>query len=252
MAIVLAKPSASIMLIRDGVAGLEVLMMHRARTMAFAPGAFVFPGGKVDARDGQMSLWRPCVDVSVRDRLFSYKVAAVRELYEEMGMVHTPGVRRALPDQGDLARWLRIHGKKLALSNMVPFAHWITPEGLPKRYDTHFFLAPCVGSSQEVPDGSEAISARWVSVRRLLAGWEEGKVPLMFPTRMNLMKLAQRDTVSEAMAFARKTPVAEILPVISGDGKSRTVKIAGGAGFGVATATQREMMVEAPRPRKQG
>ncbi len=240
------KPAASIMLIRDSRAGLEVLMMQRADTMAFAPGAFVFPGGKVDGSDANRARWRSAVDARSWSPDMPYRIAALRELNEEAGIVYARGVNRQVPPSASFGPWLRSRGYRLCTRAMVPFAHWITPEPMPKRYDTHFFVAPTLGVAFEKADGHEATYVKWVNVRRLLAGWEAGKVPLMFPTRLNLMKLAQRDTVAGALAYARRTPVARVLPEITADGKARKVRIAGGIGFGATEATEREMMVEAP------
>jgi len=243
------KPSASILLIRDSREGLEVLMMQRARSMAFAPGAFVFPGGKVDPSDARRSLWR----AHITSRTWStgcadmpFRIAALRELWEEVGILYSTGINRCPGPHVDMRLWLKTRRARLATDNLVPFARWITPEAMPKRYDTMFYVAPVLGTAFERADGNEAISARWVNVRRLLADWHSGEIPLMFPTRMNLMKLSQRDTVQGALHHARTTPVAEVLPVTTQDGRARKVSIAGGAGFGAAAATEREMMVEAP------
>ena len=241
---VVPKPASSIMLIRDTMDGLEVLMMKRAQTMAFAPGAFVFPGGKVDASDGDAGRWRRRINGRMTDDM-GFRIAALRELYEEVGVLLMNPYQQFTPrNMADFYGLVRRRPGELDVKSMVPFAQWITPEGLPRRYDTYFYLAPVRGAVQAVADGSEAVSARWVSPHRLLEAWEAGKAPLMFPTRLNLMKLARAHSVQEAMTQARETPPVCVLPRITQNGQRREVTIPAEAGFGVTAATPRELMVE--------
>ena len=188
--IVPALPAASIILVRDGKAGLEVLMTERAKTMRFAPGAFVFPGGKVDKSDEQNWRWQGITTGRGVFRDFALRVAALRELYEEAGILQINHVRRACLVTGlPFSDLVRYSGGKLDIAGMVPFAHWVTPEPMPRRFDTHFYIAAHNGQVAK-HDGTEAISLRWVCPRRLLQDWEDDRVPLMFPTRLNLTKLA--------------------------------------------------------------
>lgn len=248
---VIAKPAASIMVIRDGETGLEVLMMRRSEKLAFAPGAFVFPGGKVDRSDQDVIAWRRLVS---RHRYpdFGFRMAALRELYEEVGVLYTekPPIhapRMKTVTTLSLQSLLRRRKGILQVHQLVPFAQWVTPEGIPRRYDTHFYLAPLKTPVHAVADGSEAISLSWVNPRHLLSQWEEGGAPLMFPTRLNLMKLARADTVSDALLQAQSASPVRVTPVISGQGEFRTVTIPESAGFGVTAATPKELRVEAPR-----
>ncbi|WP_417461739.1 NUDIX hydrolase [Kordiimonas sp.] len=240
-----ALPASSIMLVRDGMGGVEVLMIERAKTMKFAPGAFVFPGGKVDSADQQNWRWQGITTGRGVFRDFSYRVAALRELYEEAGVLQIDRPRRQTLYAGlPFADLVRYSGGKLDIANMVPFAHWVTPEPLPRRFDTHFYLAEHNGQVAQ-HDGNEAVSLRWVSPRKVLSDWEENKVPLMFPTRLNLMKLARASTAAGAIQQARRSPVVRTLPVVNMSAAGVKLEIEKAAGFGVTSATEKELAVEA-------
>lgn len=205
-------PAASILLIRDTSNGLEVLMQERPKTMAFAPGAFVFPGGKVEESDNG------------EGEHGAFKAAAVREVHEEAGV-------RLDPD------------------GLVLFAHWVTPEVVSLRFDTYFYLAHDKHNQEIVPCAIETVSTHWVSPAAILRDWEDERVPLMFPTRLNLIKLARWDTVEEAMKAAIITPVFTVkleLKVVDG---VRTATIPKEAGYGVTHASQLEMSIEASKKR---
>lgn len=240
-----AKPASSVLLVRDGLGGLEVLMIERAKTMKFAPGAFVFPGGKVDRADGRNWRWQGLTTGRGVLRDFPFRVAALRELYEEAGILLTDkppvGPLAAMGPFFDMVRRARV---RLDIENMVPFAHWVTPEPMPRRFDTHFYLAPHNGQTV-VHDGNEAISFRWVSPRRILEDWENDKIPLMFPTRLNLVKLARAATVTEAIRQAKRAKVIKTLPVIDMASGSVNLSINPSSGYGVTSATVRELAVEA-------
>ncbi len=243
--IAVPKPASSIMVIRDGQGGLEVLMIERAKTMKFAPGAFVFPGGKVDKADMQGWRWQGITTGRSAMRDFAYRVAALRELYEEAGILLTDRApKRTLTPAVPFATMVRNAGVRLDISNMVPFAHWVTPEPMPRRFDTYFYLAPHNGELA-VHDGNEAISFRWVSPRRILDDWENDRIPLMFPTRLNLMKLARAATVNEAMRQARRAKVIRTLPVVHMQEGGVSLSIDPATGFGVTAATPKELSVEA-------
>ncbi|MBL4638901.1 MAG: hypothetical protein JKY57_00045, partial [Kordiimonadaceae bacterium] len=125
------------------------------------------------------------------------------------------------------------------------FAHWVTPETVPRRFDTHFFIAAHNGQTAQ-HDGNEAISLRWVNPQVLLNDWEADKVPLMFPTRLNLIKLARANTVAEALEQARNTPLVRTMPIVNLDENGVSVTIDKAAGYGVTKASLRELNVEKP------
>lgn len=240
-----AKPASSILLVRDGMGGLEVLMIERAKTMKFAPGAFVFPGGKVDPSDMRNWRWQGITTGRGAMRDYSFRVAALRELFEEAGILLTDRLpQRAINASIPFAQMIRQVGAKLDIETLVPFAHWVTPEPMPRRFDTHFYLA-CHNGQDVVHDGNEAISFRWVSPRRILDDWEHDKIPLMFPTRLNLMKLARSSSVAEAMRQAKRAKVIRTLPVVDMTGGAVNLTIEPETGYGVTAATIKELAVEA-------
>jgi 8-oxo-dGTP pyrophosphatase MutT (NUDIX family) len=236
-------PAASILVVRDGVTGLEVLMTERAKTMRFAPGAFVFPGGKVDESDARLEVWGALTNGPNELPDFALRVAVLRELYEEADVLLTTGSISA--ETAGLPFVERILSEKtqLNVTDLVPFAHWVTPEPMPRRFDTHFYLAAHNGQTAK-HDGNEAISMRWVNPNTLLSDWDADKVPLMFPTRLNLMKLARATTVSEALLQAKSTPVVRTLPVIGQDDNGVKLTIDPACGYDVLEASTKELRVE--------
>ena len=251
--IVSARPSASILLIRDGRAGLEVLMMQRPRHMRFAPGALVFPGGAVDVADMRISYWRTRIDSFRTGTDLPNRIAAARELFEETGILLADGpVPQRRINHRPLGQALDQAGLQLAVSEMVFFAHWITPEMLPLRFDTRFYLAPLHRNQRLVRNIAEADDLLWLSPAKVLADWDRDEAPLMFPTRLNLIKLARAGSVSEALAMARRTPVVCTLPVLKRTADGTVVRINPETGYGVVEATPRELRVESgtPAPKK--
>lgn len=243
-----ALPASSVLLIRDGRGGLEVLMIERAKTMRFAPGALVFPGGKVDTEDTQLWRWQKHLKHS-RRRMndVPLRLAAARELYEETNiLLGITKLDTALSRPKAFSKLLHCGSVKLKLDEMEPFAHWVTPETMPRRFDTYFYLAADDGHIEQ-HDGIEAVAANWYKPREILANWENDKVPLMFPTRLNLMKLARSSTVAAAFQTARQTPVVQILPRLEMGEEEVKLTIQKAAGYEVTTASAKELSVEAPK-----
>lgn len=240
-----ALPASSILLVRDGVGGLEVLMIERAKTMRFAPGALVFPGGKVDAEDTQA--WRWQQHLKHDRRVLSdaaLRIAAVRELFEETNILLGETSLDVSPlSSMPFPKLLKRGSVKLKLAEMEPFAHWVTPETMPRRFDTHFFLAADDGHVEQ-HDGIEAVAANWYKPREILSNWEDNKVPLMFPTRLNLMKLARSSTVAAALQAARQASVVRILPRLEMSEQDIKLTIEKAAGYDVTTASAKELSVE--------
>jgi 8-oxo-dGTP pyrophosphatase MutT (NUDIX family) len=157
------KPSGTVVVIREGGARLELLLLERTPRDG-EPGPWVFPGGKVDAAD-----LRPGEDAVAAARR-----AAVREAQEEAGIA-------------------------LALESLVPFSRWITPEISPKRFDTWFFLAPLRGSTEVCVDGSEIQAHRWVSPVDALTLHHERSLRLAPPTFVTLSTLASHRSAEQAL-----------------------------------------------------
>lgn len=241
-----ALPASSILLVRDEPAGLEVLMIERAKTMKFAPGAFVFPGGKVDREDNDQNLWGPLTNSGAHCSDLPSRIAVLRELYEEASVLLTVRQPPAANVTHELSGYLQRSNSILDTEGLVPFAHWVTPETMPRRFNTYFYLAKHNGQDA-VHDGDEAISMRWVRPKDLLHDWGADKVPLMFPTRLNLIKLARAETVEDALNLARSDDIACTLPMVSRDENGVTVTINDTAGYGVTQATEKELRVERPK-----
>ena len=246
-----AKDSASIILVRDChlgerkpggtkvFSGVEVLMIERALTMRFAPGAFVFPGGKVDATDKRYGYWRSKLSSFVHVSDFAFKMAAVRELYEETGILHAVkggpykngnsynSVRRPLDKRRvkhqPFHSIFRRFDIKLDLKSLTFYAHWVTPETLPYRFNTHFFIAKAKGNPDVQADGVEAMKALWVKPQEILERHEDNDEILMLPTKLILMKLARARNSRTAVQMAKQTAVKPIQPVCVGAGHKPTI-----------------------------
>jgi 8-oxo-dGTP pyrophosphatase MutT (NUDIX family) len=221
------RDAATVVLLRDGRggSGLEVYLLRRATTMAFAAGQHVFPGGSVDPRDGDRSpawagqsasAWGESLGCdSTMGR--ALVCAAVRETFEESGVLLAgPSAdavvadttsaaweadRRALLDRSEsLGELLERRGLVLRSDLLRPWAHWITPEFEPRRFDTRFFVA-AVPAGQLARDVSgEADQAVWMSVAGAVGGFGSGTLPMLPPTIVALRELAAYDTVDEVLA----------------------------------------------------
>lgn len=242
-----ARAAATILLLRDRPEGMEVFMVVRHHEIDFASGALVFPGGR--AEPGDQAIAEAVRDGTVATAL---GVAAVRETFEECGILlaRRPGetrlvgadVLRGLAEprialcrrEIDFARLLREADLVPALDLLVHFAHWITPRTRPKRFDTHFFLAVAPEDQLAAHDGREAVDGVWIRPQDALSEAAAGKRKLVFPTRMNLLKLAMQSSAGAAIAAARATTVVTVEPELVGpaEGGGRTLRIPAAAGYG--------------------
>ena len=246
LAIAEPLPASSVLVVRDGVEQLEVLMIERAKTMRFAPGAFVFPGGKVDTQDQDRNFWTGLVNADTSLPDMAYRLAGLRELYEEASLLITDTAPSGANCSEEFVARLRAEKACLNIADMVPFAHWVTPEPMPRRFDTHFYIVAHNGQDAR-HDGHEAVSLRWVNPKTLLVDWDSDQVPLMFPTRLNLMKLARASTVEEALEQARASDVVRTLPVIGRDKDGIKLTIDAATGYDVTRASSKELRVESPK-----
>jgi 8-oxo-dGTP pyrophosphatase MutT (NUDIX family) len=251
-----ARDAATIVLIRDGSAGIEVFMLVRHERLDFASGALVFPGGGVDPHDRAPAL-RERVPPALRDLEpgeLALRVAAIREAYEECGVLlarpwgagalvdgerlrridarYAEGRRRHELDLGQVAEEEAL---ELACDLLVPFAHWITPATQPKRFDTHFYLTAAPLDHMAVHDGHESVESVWKEAATLCREADEGRWQVMFPTRMNLERVARSRTVAQALEAARRTPVVTVLPqLVERLEGGRRLRIPAEAGYGVS------------------
>ena len=266
--IVAPRPASTVLLLRDcnarsvdgnsrNVDGkshdeIEVFMMVRHYEIDFNSGALVFPGGSVDKGDreiiesGDLLVGGEGLDTSA----LSFRIAAIRETFEESGILLARSKGSgALIDAGrasaieaahrnDLCdgnisflKVLSDNGLLLALDELIPYAHWITPEGMPKRFDTWFFLAAAPPDQLGAHDGKESTDSIWVSPREALEGGENGRFKLPFPTTRNLIKLGKQGSVEVALEEARGKPIVTVMPVMTRLNGGRQLRIPREAGY---------------------
>ncbi len=229
--------SATILLLRDRP-GLEVLMVKRHYEIDFASGALVFPGGKATPADS-VDRWAGRIDGSYTGPDLAARVAALREAFEESGIVlarqassrgaDAPLVGREIAealapmrgpvDRGevDFLDLIEQHDLVLALDRLVHFGHWITPAMMPKRFDTHFYLAATPPEQIAEQDGRETTEAVWLRPDAALAAEAAGEATIIFPTRMNLRRLAMASDCADALARFAAMPVPTVLPEVGRD-----------------------------------
>jgi 8-oxo-dGTP pyrophosphatase MutT (NUDIX family) len=212
-----AIPAATLIVFRDRAgAPPELLLVERSSRLAFAPGATVFPGGRVDP--GDVALAAALGSDAPADA--AARVAAIRETIEEAGVAigladttRAGTIRAALQRGATLADALT--GIALDLEQLIPFAHWRPGERHARVFDTLFYLArlPADAPPARV-DSTENVRLEWVSAKDTLAAASRGERALIFPTRRNLERLAQFASYDEAVAHARATPLRRITPWI--------------------------------------
>ncbi|MFN4312086.1 MAG: NUDIX hydrolase [Ferrovibrio sp.] len=246
-------PSSTILMLRDGAAGLEVFMVKRHHAIDFASGAMVFPGGKLARGDSDPVLQgRHARPGAFEPALTPFAFGAIREAFEESGLLlaRPKGDGRLLSadraaalkswreplNRGDksLRDLAETENLDYALDCMVPFAHWITPEVMPKRFDTWFFLARAPEGQIGAHDGSESVDSEWIAPQDALDAWEAKTRTIVFATRMQLVKLARARSVDEALAQAGQTPIVDVMPVLDKESFSEPhLRIPAEAGYGV-------------------
>jgi 8-oxo-dGTP pyrophosphatase MutT (NUDIX family) len=245
---VVPVPAATVALVRDGADGLQTWMMRRVRAMAFAPGAAVFPGGRVDPRDADASVpWSGSAPEAAAARMGTdaataraLVTAAVRELFEETCVLLVDprptvplGEARAAVEsrQVSLAAFLADHGCQLDAAALRPWARWITPPTERRRYDTWFFIAAMPADSEARAVSSEADAAGWIGVREALDAQAAGEMRLLPPTLTMLRGLDAAGSVAAVLAAAPARSLEAVHPQITllADGSVRL--LAAGAEF---------------------
>ena len=237
------RPAATVVLTRDSSEGrMEVLLLRRNRSSGFVPGAWVFPGGRVDAADADPALephTRGLTAIAAAERLavppgdragIAYYLASVREAFEETGILLgstagggvvpaaalDPHVDRAridlLEDRVPFAEILERQNWVVDLESVQYLAHWITPLAEPRRYDTRFFLARVSPESRARLDEREMIAEQWLTPEAALAAWSGDTLPMVFPTIKTLEALRPFEQVGEALDHFRDSVVPSILP----------------------------------------
>jgi 8-oxo-dGTP pyrophosphatase MutT (NUDIX family) len=210
-----AIPAATLIVVRERDEGPpELLMVERAGGMAFAAGAWVFPGGRIDAADRQLA------EATGTDPAI---VAAVRETVEEtavpVGLSPLPPIasagdlQAALVADQPLAELLSEHRLQLDPDALTPFARWVPKFHAVRRFDTLFFVARCPdGAWEPRVIGGECAGAAWLSAAEVLERDRRGEARLIFPTRRNLERLAQHSSFDEIRADALAHPIEPVTP----------------------------------------
>jgi 8-oxo-dGTP pyrophosphatase MutT (NUDIX family) len=222
--------AATILIIRDGEVGLEVLMVERHANIGFAGGALVWPGGRIDEADSDAG-WSEAAtglhEHAPDER--AARVGAIREAYEECGiLLATRGgqpigelatelthMRQRVDQDASLFQPLvRGHGLTLCTHDLHPFARWIPPPALHKRFDTRFYLAAMPADQSPLQDGTEAVDIIWIRPKDALAQLAAGTRKIIFPTARNLELLALSGSVAQAFADLAARPQGIVQPVI--------------------------------------
>lgn len=219
-------------------------MVRRAARGAFAS-ALVFPGGAIDPEDGDES-WRKAVtdfdEVAAEER--ALRIGAIREVWEETGILISPeaDVLDTAPPRLGLSfrETLAAIGARVELNALTHFGHWITPPEEPRRFDTHFYLTAVDRDTVAEPDGSETLTAEWFDPGFAAALAQSGELPIIFPTMLNLLRLAESDTAQAAIEAACTRPRVTVTPKtdVLADG-SRRVLIPEESGYSVLEWTDR-------------
>jgi 8-oxo-dGTP pyrophosphatase MutT (NUDIX family) len=207
MAEVEAIPAASVIVLRDSP--LEVLMMRRTETASFVPNMWVFPGGAVEQLDREIARERG--DGSILGRM---RVAGARELFEETGvwlgepLENAEAKRRRLLAGITSFRQL-LEESPIDFEQLVWTSHWITPHGVPKRFDTYFFLTKVSRDIEATVANEEAVETTWITIDDALA-----KLKMIFPTIKNLEALRGFDNAGELIASRRGAKIEAVQPVL--------------------------------------
>ncbi len=273
--------SATVILLRNGyhqpsagqegvLASLETLMVQRSTQMGFAGGAIVFPGGKIDKADYDMlsSLGgggsESDFHVSQQDQQISVtKIAAIRELFEETGILLASFKRQSLSptmwrenDLGSLKRRKEINVSaklffeflqdfefEINLDSLTNFAQWRTPPNLHRRFDTYFYLAQIPEGQSVLADGEESTEALWASPKELLEMGKSGERKIIFPTARILELLALDKTYADILSRTRNRPQRCIEPQVVEENGEHFLTIPDDMGYPVV----REQLTQANR-----
>ncbi|MBR0657100.1 NUDIX hydrolase [Plastoroseomonas arctica] len=231
--------AATVLLLRQSDSGPEVFMVVRHGDIAFAGGALVFPGGRLDAGDRDLA-----ASLGLAGDAGALRICALRETFEEAAILLARGPvprtaaswqSKLCADEISFAALLEGLGVEPAPDALVHFAHWITPPNRPKRFDTHFFLAVAPEDQEAAHDGGEAVDSVWISPRLALSEADAGKRKLVVATRLNLMRLARFDSVDAILAHAEDTPVVTIEPRSKQVPEGRLMTLPLAAGYGVTS-----------------
>jgi len=250
------RPAATVLLLRPSTPGdrtspLEVFMVVRHHQIDSFSGALVFPGGKLEDADGDKRLRaRSTGAASIGDEELKFRVAAIREAFEECGILlaHKRGARELIgaaelapietrwrdklaKDEASIVDLVEAEDLELATEFMTPFAHWITPTFVPKRFDTWFFLAEAPADQVALHDGSESVDSVWIGAQEAIDEAVAGRRTLVHATQKNLELLAEGGTVAGAIAQAAKRRIVTVQPWVENRDGKRFLHIPPDAGY---------------------
>jgi len=250
-------PAATILILRDGARGLEVFVVKRHHQIDFVAGALVFPGGKAAKGDFDPGL-NEFTDGDWSAAMRALGAAAIREAFEESGILFAreqesgklvggerleklSHYRRALEkNEIALLEMLRTEKLRLACDKLVHFAHWVTPKHMPKRFDTHFFLAAGPQGHAGSHDGRESVDSVWIRPDDAIADRKRWNV--IFPTKLNLMKLARAANTAQALTAARASVPLTVEPWVEQGPDGSVLRIRDDAGYEQTSALLREAL----------
>jgi 8-oxo-dGTP pyrophosphatase MutT (NUDIX family) len=255
------RPASTVIALRDGVNGYEILMLRRNLNSDFVGGAYVFPGGGVDDADGDPGSLRLAFglsDAAASRRLglerggLAYYVACLRELFEEAGLLiacFEDGAPVTFDDEAlidrlanarqelnagtlEFATMMERAGLRLDLRGLEYIAHWVTPTGPPRRYDTRFFVALAPAGQVATHDAGETVADTWIRPTDALEAHARGEFEIIFPTIRNLEAIAHFETSAQVLAHARSLEdIVEVKPrIVTRDGELR-ILIQGDDGY---------------------
>ncbi len=265
MPVLVPKPAATVMLVRDTARGMEVLMLQRNFESAFVPGVHVFPGGTLDEEDESPALQAQCdgPDDAAASRVLgvargglAFWIAAIRELFEEAGVIlarDASGELISLADAAQAERMRRARkdaesgaltfgamvaaeGLRLAADRLTYFSRWITPEGAVRRYDTRFFYALAPEHQSAEHDNREAIAHEWARPADILERHAGGECKLRTPTRHTLDRFAGFATTAALIAAVQ--PVQAVAAITPRVARSGQVVVPGEPGYEEAASAE--------------
>ena len=224
-----ARPAATVIPLRETEGRIEIYMLQR-HSAGYLGDFWVFPGGRVDEHDYEPSIAARCTGLSaaqandlldVEDGALAYWVAAIRECFEECGLLLTSDpvaesvehLRRDL-HQGELsfAELLESMDWRPDAGRLIPWAHWVTPEMEKKRFDTRFFITTVPDGQDPVPDGVELADGMWITAAEALERRDRKDMKLLFPTFKNLEKIAGFDSLEVLLETTRRTRPVTVAP----------------------------------------
>jgi 8-oxo-dGTP pyrophosphatase MutT (NUDIX family) len=242
------RDAATLILMRDAArsgARLEILMLRRHSNSAFLPGAYVFPGGRVETADYAREVEGVCQGLtsgqaqsiidgaSPPEKALGFFVSAMREAFEEAGILlayrESPDLiaineedktrfsqyrKQVQKDPSSFAAMVRSEGARLAVDRLFYFAHWITPEIVPIRFDTRFFVAEAPPDQEALYDTLETTDSLWITPQEVLEKRRKGELDVPFPTFCNVRTLAEFSGVEEVIASTVSKEVPCIQPLL--------------------------------------